>query len=205
MTLVTPDPPFLDVSFLVPDAERALVESTERYGTGIRSGFETWFPAPGVLGVAEGEAVVHRGGVVSFRTSGEAFSAPDPSEMTAAFPVGAAARACLFERLTALDAPYAGIVLLHWMGTPEECARGENVHGFTDFALSAAWFSARVLARVEQLYASAFTERTDELLYVSTSEWFNPAERWIDASDALRRSERVAEIVGGALGRGVVS
>ena len=194
----TPDPPFLDLSFLVPDEAALRASHAEAYGDGVSNGVELWFPAPGVVGISEGEMVVHRRQVVSLRTTGSDYSAPSTDEMPHGFSTGLVVMQGLFDGMAKYDAPYGGIVLLEWLGDPEELRAGENVYGFTDFALSTQWLSAKVLGRIASLYQDAYVAEVNGLLYVSTSEWFNPSRTFLESPESMRRSAEVAQILGAA-------
>lgn len=197
---MTLDPPFIDVSFCVASEAEWRERLSAEHGPGRVRLDETWFEAPEILGVAEGELLVQRGRVLSFRTTGADYSAPTEADMSGGFATGTKLREGLLSGMARYDASYGAIVFLEWLGEPAELLAGTRTSGFRDFALAEAHFSGDVLKRVEAMYPDAYTARTGGVLYVSTTQWFNPGRRAIDPDEARRRSRRVSQMVGYSVG-----
>lgn len=191
---MTLDPPFIDVSFCVRSDVGWRDRLATKYGVGRNHLDEVWFDAPGVLGVADGELIVHRDRILSLRTSGADYSAPTVEDMGSGFPTGTMLLRGLLDGMKRYDASYGAIVFLDWLGEPAELLAGTRTQGFKDFALAEAHFAADLLRRVEAMYTDAYSARDAGVLYVSTNPWFNPSRAQIDPDEAWRRSERVSKV-----------
>lgn len=93
---------------------------------------------------------------------------------------------------------YAAITVEYGLECPTDLRRDPRSAAFLDFYVSQLYLGALAFARIQGLFADAYSESMGDGKYISSSEVFNPQGRKLDIRSALENSSVVAQIIGSA-------
>jgi hypothetical protein len=191
-------PPFLELAYYVgvSDAPNAL--SAALGVRPINGGVSV--AAPNIIGIAAGEEAVILGGVLVFRTEGEAFSGPLASKRVADAQ-GLKVRERFLELATNIGrCAYGAILVEYSLEEPEELRNDPRSLAFCDFYVGSASLEQTAVCEIVELAGKdSFVEFLADGVYVSMSRWFNPERRAVGAEESMERSARIGAIVGRAV------